>query len=68
MLRKKKIRKKVKKSYLKPFVSCLDAEIESGFLAASLTEVPITVDKVSVEDYTAGFNEGGNDFKEISFD
>lgn len=47
----------------------LRVEMTGGLLTGSLTKVAISVNKVEVEDYKAGFQDAdGNDFKEISFD
>lgn len=43
-------------------------EVTGGILVGSLTTTPIKVGSVTVKEYEAGFNEAGNDFKEISFD
>lgn len=47
---------------------CVSVTLGSAILAGSLTNTPILVGNVTVEDFQAGFNIDGNDFKDISFD
>lgn len=57
-----------KRSYTALTTEILRVESSAGFLTGSLTAVPIEIGTVKVENFEAGFNEGGNDFKDISFD
>ncbi|MCQ2143160.1 MAG: helix-turn-helix domain containing protein [Bacteroidales bacterium] len=43
-------------------------EPESEMLASSVTDVPLEVNDVTVENFTSGFDNDGNDFETISFD
>lgn len=62
----------VKRAYTKLAVSELCVDIEGSILRSSVTtvtKVPITIpeENVSVEEYQPGFEDSGNDFKDISF-
>jgi len=57
-----------KRLYNRLSTELLRVETSGSILTGSLTTVPIQVGAVTVENYEAGFNESGNDFKEISFD
>ena len=58
----------MKKKYLKLEMLPVPVELDKAILAASKTASPVGVQNVSVDDFEAGFNESGLDFKEISFD
>ena len=61
-----------KKHYVRMTVDPIFISMENGFLAGSVTAAPLTIDHVTVEDYTSGFDSGGttfhNDFENIGFD
>lgn len=57
----------MKKSYQSPTVTVKVLETSGAILTGSVTSCAIKVQNVTVEEYSAGFNEAGNDFKDISF-
>ena len=58
----------VKKVYESPAVEVLNLGCSHSVLTGSLTNAPIRVGTVTVDSYHAGFDDGVNDFKDISFD
>lgn len=58
----------MKKYYSKLSTEPLEVQLQGCILAGSLTDCKIQVGSVQVQEYSAGFNIDGNDFKEISFD
>lgn len=57
-----------KKLYQSPTTSITSlASSSMMILTGSVTSCAIQVNNVTVEDYTPGFSDGGNDFKDISF-
>ena len=59
---------KIRKTYESPAFEVLSLGCSHSVLTGSLTDHPITVGNVTVEAYSAGFDDSGNDFKDISFD
>lgn len=57
-----------KKNYVCLVMTPVGLEPHSALLTGSYTNVSIAINKVEVEEYEAGFNDSGNDFKKISFD
>lgn len=58
----------MKRTYSGLEFSLVLACTSSPILVGSKTSVSIQVNSVDVEPYSAGFDEGGNDFKEITFE
>mgnify|MGYP003305721457 CR=1 FL=1 len=59
------------KYYEQMTMTRLTLSLEGTVLTGSLTSVPIKINEVTVEDYSAGFHEGVSgelDFKDITFD
>ena len=58
----------MKSNYTTPETSIYDTELRMSFLTGSVTNKAMTINRVEVHDFDNGFDEGGNDFKDISFD
>lgn len=56
----------MRKDYEKPAYCQVDIDLVGVLLNGSVTNVPVLVQEVSVEDYTNGFESG--EFEPISFD
>ncbi len=54
--------------YNRPGMSYLDVKVGSQILSGSNNDAKVDASVVTVANYSAGFEEEGNDFKEISFD
>ena len=57
----------MKQNYIAPEVSVLDTQLRMSVLTGSVTSVKMTINTVTVHDYTDGFESDGG-FKDISFD
>lgn len=57
-----------RRSYIALATQPLAYRLQESVLAGSVTSCPIKVGRVTVDDFSAGFNIDGNDFKDISFD
>lgn len=57
-----------KKKYISMSIVNLRMEGTGAIMTGSITNVPIEVGNVAVDNYEQGFDISGNDFKDISFD
>ena len=57
-----------KRPYVPLSVSPLQVESSQPLLVGSKSAQAIRVNDVTVEPYVPGFNDGGNDFQDVSFD
>lgn len=57
---------KISRKYSKPGLSYLEVEVGSQILAGSVKSIDVS--NVTVTDYSKGFEDGADDFKDISFD
>lgn len=58
----------MRRNYEKLTLFSLGIKAEGPVLDGSVTEKPLTVNRVTVEDYDNGFGSGTNNFEEITFD